>query len=71
MGKKGVNLQDTRYSFRTQILGAIREYARRAMRAQVAKSVHQHDIDRMRNTVNLLFSPSNIMFILFLHCFIL
>ena len=37
MGEKGVNLQDVRYGFRSQITEAMREFARRAMRAGVSK----------------------------------
>ena len=38
MGKRGVNLRDIRYGFSCQMTQAMREFARRAMRAGVSKT---------------------------------
>ena len=51
MGEQGVNLQDERYGFRCQITQAMREIARRAMRAGVSKNFRQREIDRKRALV--------------------
>ena len=53
MGEKGVNLQDVGYGFRSQITEAMREFARRAMRAGVSKNFRQREIDRKRALVTL------------------
>ena len=53
MGERGVNLQDVRYGFRSQIAEAMREFARRAMRAGVSKNFRQREIDRKRALVTL------------------
>ena len=54
MGEQGVNLQDERYGFRCQITQAMREFARRAMRAGVSKNFRQREIDRKRALVKNL-----------------
>ena len=53
MGEQGLNLQDERYGFRCQITQAMREFARRAMRAGVSKNFRQREIDRKRALVTL------------------
>ena len=51
MGKRNVNLQDARYGFRSQTIGAMREFARRAMRVQITKNVRVRKLDKKRNVV--------------------
>ena len=51
MREIGPNLHDVRYGFRNQIERAMREFARRAMRAGVSKNFRQREIDRKRALV--------------------
>ena len=67
MGEQGVNLQDERYGFRCQITQAMREFARRAMRAGVSKNFRQREIDRKRALVKkFTFCNSENLFFFFL-----
>ena len=50
-GKAGVNLQDSRYQFRSALLECTREFARRAMAAGITKRNRSKQLDRMRNIV--------------------
>ena len=51
-GKEGVNLQDSRYGFRHQMIEPVRIFARRAMVHELPKRVRSKDIDRIRSVVN-------------------
>ena len=46
LGKSGVNLQDQRYGFRAQIITAMREFSRRAMRVGVAKNIRVREMEK-------------------------
>ena len=48
---KIVNLQDQRYGFRAQMVLAMREYARRAMVADISKNSRTKEVDRKRSVV--------------------
>ena len=50
-GKAGANLQDSRFQFRSALLECTREFARRAMAAEITKRSRAKQIDRMRSVV--------------------